>query len=637
MQDSKSSKESLRVSEKRYQRLFEAAMDGILILDADTGRIVDANPFLLELLGYSYEMLCGKHIWDIGAFKDVAASKEAFNILQDNEYIRYENLPLQTRNGQAKDVEFISNVYLVEDRKVIQCNIRDNSRHRRTAKALEKSEAMIHSILDNIRIGVALISPGMEILELNNQMREWFPTIKPGKGCICYREFNDPLRETLCEYCPTKYTLQDGMVHEDTTHTPQGEGGRNYRIVSSPIFNQAGEVTAVIEMVEDITEKLALESQYLQAQKMEAVGQLAGGVAHDFNNMLSVILGYSEIAMTMVDPTQPLYASLEEIFKAAKSSAEITRQLLTFARKQTIEPVETNLNDEVESMLNMLQRLIGEDIELTWLPGSDLWPIKTDPGQVNQILANLCVNARDAIASVGKLTIKTEKLSFDKHFCDHHAGYAEGDYVQLNVSDNGCGMEKEILNRIFEPFFTSKELGQGTGLGLSTVYGIVKQNNGFIKVFSEPGQGTTFAIHVPRYVADVKEPGQESDAEIPISSGETILLVEDETAFLKMCKTTLENLGYKVLTAGTPEEAIKLACEHASEIHLVIIDVIMPKMNGRDLSEQLRLFQSDMKILFMSGYTADVISQRGLLDEGVNFIQKPFSMKKLAVKVREVL
>ncbi len=405
----------------------------------------------------------------------------------------------------------------------------------------------------------------------------------------------------------------------------------------SPVRDASGRIVNYVAVKRDITEHLRLAAQFQQAQKMEAVGLLAGGVAHDYNNMLSVILGYAELALAKVDPAQPLHADLEEIIKAAIRSADITRQLLAFARKQTIIPVVLDLNETVESMLKMLRRLIGEDIDLAWLPEAGLCPVKMDPVQIDQILANLCVNARDAIADVGKITIETGNAVFDETYCADHFGFVAGEYVLLAVSDDGCGMDKETLDQIFEPFFTSKGVGQGTGLGLSTVYGIVKQNNGFINVYSEPGKGTTFRIYLPRYAGQAVDTPREKAAEIPLSRGETVLVVEDEPALLKMGKMMLEKLGYRVLAAGTPGEAIRLAEEHAGEIQLLITDVVMPEMNGRDLAERMQSLYPGMKILFMSGYTADVIAHRGVLDEGVNFIQKPFSMKDLAVKVREAL
>ncbi|EKD39809.1 MAG: PAS/PAC sensor hybrid histidine kinase [uncultured bacterium] len=370
---------------------------------------------------------------------------------------------------------------------------------------------------------------------------------------------------------------------------------------------------------------------------MEAVGVLAGGVAHDYNNMLGVILGYTELALKKVDPAQPLHADLEEIYMAAKRSTDITRQLLAFARKQTIIPVVLDLNRNVESMLKMIRRLIGEDIDLAWRPGAGLCSVKMDPVQVDQILANLCVNARDAIADIGKVTIETGSTVFDENYCADHLGFAAGKYVRLTVSDDGCGMNKETLDQIFEPFSTSKGLDRGTGLGLSTVYGIVKQNDGFIKVYSEPGKGTTFRIYLPCCADQAVDTPQERTEEIPLGGGETVLVVEDETALLKMSKRMLEKLGYRVLAAATPGEAVELAANNADTIQLLITDVVMPGMNGRDLAERLQALYPNMKILFMSGYTADVIVHRGVLDEGVNFIQKPYSMEDMAVKVREVL
>ncbi|MFH0878902.1 MAG: PAS domain S-box protein, partial [Lentisphaerota bacterium] len=629
--------EALQDSEKRYRRLFESAKDGILILDAETGKVVDVNPYLLHLLGYSYDELCGQYIWELGVFKDIAASKDAFQTLQDNEYIRYEDLPLETHDGRSIEVEFVSNVYLVDHIRIIQCNIRDITARRRSERALADSEAKMRNIMDNIGIGVALISPKMEILELNQRMREWFPGVDPGQRPLCYLAFNDPPREAACDNCPTQKTLLDGLVHEEAVETPRAGSVRNYRIVTSPILNKSGGVTAAIEMVEDITEKLSLESQFRQSQKMEAVGLLAGGVAHDYNNMLSVIIGYAELAMNKVDPAEPLYADLEQIFKAAMRSSDITRQLLSFARKQTIVPVVLDLNRSVESMLKMLRRLIGEDIDLAWLPAAGLCPIKMDPVQVDQILANLCVNARDAIADVGKVTIETGNAVFDATYCADHAGFVAGEYVLLAVSDDGCGMDKEMVDKIFEPFFTSKGMGRGTGLGLSTVYGIVKQNNGFINVYSEPGKGTTFRIYLNRHKDQAVDTQPERAVDTPLGRGETVLVVEDEPALMTMTKMMLEKLRYRVLTAGTPSEAIGLAEEHASEIQLLLTDVIMPEMNGQELAGRMQSLYPGMIVLFMSGYTADVIVHRGVLDEGVNFIQKPYSMKDLAIKVRSAV
>jgi CheY-like chemotaxis protein len=343
------------------------------------------------------------------------------------------------------------------------------------------------------------------------------------------------------------------------------------------------------------------------------------------------------MALDKVDPAQPLFSDLQEIRKAADRSAHLTRQLLAFARKQTVAPRVLDLNETVEGMLKMLRRLIGEDIDLAWLPGAGLRPVRVDPSQIDQVLANLCVNARDAIEGVGKVTIETGAAAFDEAYCSEHPGLTPGEYVLLAVTDDGCGMDKKTLDRLFEPFFTTKEVGKGTGLGLATVYGIVKQNNGFISVKSEPGQGTTFRIYLPRHKAKTARMWHEGSA-VPDARGqETILLVEDEPAILRMAAKILASQGYEVLPASTPGEAIRLAEAHPGEIHLLMTDVVMPEMNGRDLAKNVILLYPEIKRLFTSGYTADVIAHHGVLDEGVNFIQKPYSKQNLAAKVREVL
>ena len=380
-----------------------------------------------------------------------------------------------------------------------------------------------------------------------------------------------------------------------------------------------------------------LQAQLIQSQKMESVGRLAGGVAHDFNNMLSVILGHAELAMVGLGSADPRYADLLEIRKAAERSADLTRQLLAFARKQTVAPRVLDLNGTVEGMLNMLRRLIGEDVELAWLPTAEIWPVKIDPSQIDQILANLCVNARDAIAGVGKITIETSTASFDRVYCDDHPGVVPGDYVLVAVSDNGCGMDKDVSSHLFEPFFTTKALGQGTGLGLATVYGIVKQNNGSISVYSEPSQGTTFTIYLPRHAGELEQQEPAAVAVPAVRGHETILLVEDEAAVLTLATKLLTRLGYTVLAAGTPGEAIRLAREHQASVHLLMTDVVMPEMNGLALARNLLPLYPRMKCLFMSGYTANVIAHRGVLDAGVNILQKPFSLQDLATEVRKAL
>ncbi|MBU1109487.1 MAG: response regulator [Candidatus Riflebacteria bacterium] len=382
-------------------------------------------------------------------------------------------------------------------------------------------------------------------------------------------------------------------------------------------------------------ESVLLEAQLQQAQKMEAIGRLAGGVAHDFNNMLSVILGHVEIALEQVNKAVPLYDSLEEIRKAAERSADLTRQLLTFARRQAIAPKLLNLNETLAGMLKMLTRLIGEDIQLIWRPEADLWTIRFDPSQVDQILANLCVNSRDAIAGAGKITIETVNCVIEDATSIDCAGLLPGEYVCLSVADDGCGFDQETQAHIFEPFFTTKGLC-GTGLGLAMVFGAVKRNNGYISVCSESGHGTKFSIYLPRQKEEAGLPPEES-SEKPWQGRGTILLVEDEPTVLRLTALLLENLGFRVLVANTPSEATRLAKEDPGEIDLLMTDVVMPEMNGRDLARSLQSLRPQMKCLFMSGYTADVIGDHGVLDTKVSFIQKPFSKKALADKIRGLL
>ncbi|MBU1106024.1 MAG: transporter substrate-binding domain-containing protein [Candidatus Riflebacteria bacterium] len=411
----------------------------------------------------------------------------------------------------------------------------------------------------------------------------------------------------------------------------------------SPILDKNNAIVGAVVVGRDITEykqaeeeKKKLEAQLFQAQKMESIGQLAGGVAHDFNNMLSVIVGYVELAMEKVAMENSLHADLEEILAAANRSADITRQLLAFARKQTIAPKVLDLNKTIENMLKMLRRLIGEDIDLVWLPGVEVCPVKIDPVQVDQILANLCVNARDAISNVGKITIATENIEFDENYCADHA-VVPGEYVLIAVSDNGKGIAPENMNKIFEPFFTTKRLNNGTGLGLATVYGIVRQNNGFIDVYSEPENGTTIRIYLPRHTGETVEALKENTLAIPLGRGETILLVEDDSSILILAKKMLKGLGYSVIATSSASNAIELAEKHPGEINLLVTDVIMPEMNGQELAENLRKMYPNLLVLFMSGYTADIIANRGILEANVCFIPKPFSKQNLALKVREVL
>ncbi|MCG8617451.1 MAG: ATP-binding protein [Desulfobacterales bacterium] len=410
-------------------------------------------------------------------------------------------------------------------------------------------------------------------------------------------------------------------------------------------YNDEGIPVKSIGTVQDITENKRIEDEnkslqekIVHVQKMESVGRLAGGVAHDFNNMLFVILGNLDLVMTGMDEEDEDFHALSEIRNAARRSAELTRQLLAFARQQPISPRPLDLNDTIANMIKMLTRLIGEDIELKWIPGENLGRVLMDPTQVDQILVNLCVNARDAISANGRITIETHMACVGESDCRQRPEFHPGEFVILEVSDNGCGMDKKVRERVFEPFFTTKKADKGTGLGLATTYGIVKQNKGFINVYSEPDNGTTFRLYFAAHQGDEKVyQTAPAAAKTVKGKGETILLVEDEAMILNFCAKTLENLGYRVLKAGSPHQALSIAGRNGGNIDLLLTDVIMAQMSGKDLSQTLLKDFSDLKTLYMSGYTANVIARHGILEEGIMFLQKPFSTDALAVKVREAL
>ena len=521
----------------------------------------------------------------------------------------------------------------------------DITKRKQAEEALEESEKRFRSLFEDV--------PNIAVQGYDRQRRVvfWNTASEGLYGFSREEALGRPLEELII---PPE--MRPGVIDAINSWQSQGiaipagelvlqkKGGQPVNVFSSHVMqlNIHGEPEMYCIDI-DLTERKRseeerdkLQAQLLQSQKMELVGRLAGGVAHDFNNMLQTILGYSDLTLAQIEAASPVHDGLLEIRKAAMRSADLTRQLLAFARKQAVSPKILDLNDTVAGMLKMLQRLIGEDIDLAWVPGHSLWPVKMDPSQLDQILANLAVNARDAIADTGKITIETENISLNAAYCADHPETIPGEYVQLVVSDNGCGMDKETLAQIFEPFFTTKTQGKGTGLGLATVYGIVRQNNGFVNVYSEPGQGTTFRIYLPSFANEMIS--AEIRREEETSGGtETVLLVEDDAAILNLGTTILQRLGYTVLAANTPMAALELVAEYAGEIHLLITDVVMPEMNGRELVQRLSALRPAMHCLYMSGYTANVIAHHGVLDPGIHFIQKPFSIDDLARSVRETL
>jgi PAS domain S-box-containing protein len=513
----KRAEEAVQASEIRYRRLFEAAQDGILILDFATGQVVDVNPFLTNLLGYSHAELVGKDLWEIGPVKDISASRLSFAALQTKGVIRYDDLPLETRDGHRIAVEFVSNVYTVGGTRVIQCNIRDITRRKHAEEALRRSE-----------------------------------------------------------------------------------------------------------------------EQLQQASKLEALGRLAGGVAHDFNNLLGVILGSSELLLDDLGANDPRRRYVEAITSASKRAASLTKQLLTFSRKQVSSPLVFDLNSIVRETGRMLPRVIGEHIEIGIVFSVEQAPVLADPTQVQQVLMNLAANARDAMPEGGKLTIEVANCEL-KQRGGEPADVPPGHYVTLTVSDTGAGMPPEIQSRAFDPFFTTKELGKGTGLGLSTVYGIVKESGGSILLNSERGEGTTFRIYLPRAKEEIIE--RAAASRVPDESlrgSETIFLVEDQCELRSLTHKFLQGLGYKVLLAGLPGEAIQIAQQFTGKIDLLLTDVVMPGMNGRALAQQLRPLYANMRVLYVSGF-ADQTFEQDAFNANDDFLAKPFLLRELAAKIRELL
>lgn len=637
IQSRKRAEVALRKSEAEHRRYLMGAPFGVFVAD-DRGRHIQVNPTACHITGYDEQELLTMSIHDFFFEESIDKGLVQFQTVIDKGEAQTELL-IRPKSGEKRWWS-ITAVKISESRVLVfgyDITIRKQAEN----KILE-ANALLKSVLEGT-------SDAIFVKDLNGR----YLLVNSGTCLAIGRDATEIIGKNDHDLFPSEsadiinevdnkvFVAGETVLAEERLKTISGI--TFWLTQKSPFLNENGEVIGIIGISRDITpiknnekERNKLQAQLQQAQKMEAVGNLAGGIAHDFNNMLGVILGRAEMAMEELVPTQSLFNDLNEIRIAAERSANITRQLLTFARKQVVVPKVVDMNKTMEGMLKMLRRLIGEDIEMTWLPGVDIWSVKVDPSQVDQFLANLLVNARDAIGGVGEIIVETGNRVFDDEYCLSHSGFFPGDYVKLAVSDTGHGIDKESIPHIFEPFFTTKDVGEGTGLGLATVYGVVKQNNGFINVYSEPGQGTTFTIYLPRHIgpSEVVPPDRE---EIAVGGDESILLVEDESTIQKMITTMLVRMGYTVLTAGTPAEAINLMKDYPKTIHLLLTDVIMPEMNGLKLAEQLLVVQPAMKCLFMSGYTANIITRQGILDEGVHFIQKPFSKNDLSAKVREVL
>jgi len=633
--------EKLRKSDAYYRSIFNNSLNGIGVTGLDL-KFLQVNPALCRLLEYTEEELIGKlGVIDITHPEDIAKTKELIGqlIRREIDHFIIEKRYV-TKTGKTVDaISFVNVIYDETGHYLASLvSILDITEHKKAEEQLRLAEFSIeHSGMAMVwfdrharivRFNEATCDfLGYNHEELQNMTVLDFDPDFPSKDKLNTLWERIRLNPEYTAF-ETRQRRKDGTIFPvEVVNSFFDYGGQQY------VFSFFRNIT---ERKQAEEEKERLQAQFLHAQKMEAVGRLAGGVAHDFNNMLSVIIGYGELAKKELSPEDPLYLKVEQILKAANKSASLTRQLLAFSRQQIIELKVLDLNKIIADSEKMLRRLLGEDIDLKFIPQTDLWPVKMDLSQIDQILINLAVNARDAITDTGKLTIETCNTVLDKVYCSKHIGVLPGGYIVLTVNDTGSGMDKETLERLFEPFFTTKGEGKGTGLGLSTIFGIVKQNNGFINVQSETDVGTTFKIYFPRYIGrtDITE---EKKAPSALRGNETILVVEDEEQILAICKAFLDAHGYHILSARQAGEAIILCEKYKGDIHLLVTDVVMPTMNGKELKERIKKIKPDIRVLYMSGYTTDVIAHRGILAEGVAFIQKPFTMNNFLTKVKETL
>jgi len=645
--EQKRAEKALQQSEMRFRNLFMMSPVPMILADQEIG-IIEVNEQFSQIVGYSRDELSVKGRWWELAYPDPVYRQSAMNAWQtavDNTVKNdaivepFEN-NIACKDGQTRTM--LAGARAIE--KSILVSFLDITDRKKEESDRRRNLELLKATFNATPDGMIAITPEGRIIHANKKFYEMWGVQESLQQDTNIRQYLDMVKNQLKypELFQEQYeTLNIGDAIE-TFSEILFEDGRVFERYFSPIVLNEEELGSVwyfrdiTQRKKDEAERQELQEQFLQSQKLEAVGILAGGVAHDFNNMLGAIIGYAEMGLEKNDFSDTTHKYFSRILDAGQRSASLTRQLLAFARKETVSPIVLDMNTAVAGMLNMLRRLIGENIELVWKPVDEPCTVKMDPGQLDQILANLCVNARDAISGVGEILIQTGLTAFDEASCAYYLDCDPGDYVQLTVSDNGCGMDKETASHIFEPFFTTKGLGRGTGLGLSTIYGIVKQNNGFVTLFSELDTGSTFKIFIPFHAGDAVEKIDRSDESLPQSHGETILLVEDDPVLQEICEIMLQDLGYNILSAAVPSEAIELAEKNRDRIQLFITDVIMPEMNGPELAARLIAIVPGIKHLYMSGYTADIIARRGILDENVNFLQKPFSLSGLAVKVRQI-
>jgi len=631
----------LRSTDARYRLAVDTVKDYAIFMLDPQGYFVSANSGAEHINGYRADEIIGQHLSRFYGEADVEQGKPAEQLwaAMTEGSCEYEGWCVRKDGSQ-----FWANVVLTALRDE-QGNLegflkvtRNTTERRAREEALRETEKLLQAILDNSPALIYIKDMDGRYTLVNRQFEKLLGLTKTeiiGKTAydLFPKEIADAFRgddQQVIESSSPLETEKTAVLKDGTHH---------YVSTEFPLIDSTGRLHAICGMSTDVTGYKSLVDQLRHSQKMEAIGTLAAGVAHDFNNMLTAILGYSQLLLNGFDKNDLRRRQIEEIEKAGRRAAALTNQLLAFCRKQILQPRLLDLNRVVENLTGMLQRLIGEDVELVAVLDPQLAMVKADPNSIEQVIMNLAINARDAMPQGGKLTVETANIVLDSEYAGAHMGVSVGDYVMLAVSDTGFGMDKETQARIFDPFFTTKEQGKGTGLGLSTVYGIVKQSGGHIWVYSEHGHGSTFKIYVPR--AD--DTTEIAEGEVVRSSarksdgGATILLVEDEKLVRKLARTILEMYGYSVLEAAGAREALQRAQDYSEEIHVLITDVVMPELDGRALANSIGVTRRDIRVLYLSGYTDEAILQHGLLEQGMAFLQKPFTPEMLARKVREVL
>lgn len=620
----------LQDSEERYRALFHQAQDPIFLFEVETGRMVEVNDAFSRVFGYSREDIARMKMFDIPVDSIENIHSNIQKVLQVGSTSIGERI-YRRPDGSTVPVEVYASLIKLKDKPYIMAIAHDLTECRRTEEligrlshAIEQSPVSI--VITDTEGNIEYVNP--KFVEITGYTFEEVI----GKNPRILKSGKTPPEE----YERLWETITSGETWRGVFHNRKKNGELFHEsAVISPVKNRQGVVTHYIGIKEDITELKKLQEQLLHAQKMEALGTFSGGIAHDFNNILTAIMGFGSLMQMNVKGDDPLRPYLKEILAAVERATNLTQGLLTFSRKQIISPRSININEIIKRVQKMLSRIIGEDIELrTILTDKDL-TVKADVGQMEQVLMNLATNARDAMPDGGVLIIETELVKLDEEYMKTHAVERPGMYALISVTDTGTGMDEKTKERIFEPYFTTKDTGKGTGLGLSMVYGIIRQHDGYINCYSELGKGTTFKIYLPLAKLEVKE---ERIISLPPARGtETILLAEDDASVRKFTKATLEQWGYTVIEAEDGEDAIKAFKEYRDKIQLLVSDVIMPKMNGKEAYEEIKKITPDIKAIFMSGYTANIIHKKGILEEGINFISKPISPNELLRKVREVL